>query len=101
MVRHVLPNTLNPLLVTATFGVASAMLTESAVSFLGFGVTIPTASWGGILASGREAMLRAPWLVLGPGVVIFATVVSIHALGEALRAKLDPWRNGKMTKAET
>ena len=92
--RHVLPNALAPVLVSATFGVAGAILTESALSFLGLGITVPTPSWGGILADGRQALLRAPWLIHFPGLAIFVTITSYNLIGEALRDAADPRLRG-------
>lgn len=88
--RHILPNALAPVLVSATFGIAGAILTESGLSFLGFGITIPTPSWGGILASGREAMFSAPWLIYFPGFAIFVTITCYNLVGEAFRDAADP-----------
>ncbi len=92
--RHVLPNALAPVLVSATFGVAGAILTESALSFLGLGITVPTPSWGGILADGRQALDRAPWLIHFPGLAIFLTITSYNLVGEALRDAADPRLRG-------
>lgn len=93
--RHVLPNAMAPVLVAATFGVAGAILTESALSFLGFGITVPTPSWGGILASGRDAIFRAPWLIYWPGGAIFITITAYNLVGEALRDAADPRLRGE------
>ena len=92
--RHVLPNALAPVLVSATFGVAGAILTESGLSFLGFGITVPKPSWGGILASGRDAINRAPWLIYFPGLAIFLTITAYNLVGEALRDAADPRLRG-------
>jgi len=81
-------------LVSATFGVAGAILTESALSFLGLGITVPTPSWGGILADGRSALTRAPWLIHFPGLAIFVTITSYNLVGEALRDAADPRLRG-------
>lgn len=91
--RHVLPNAMAPVLVAATFGVAGAILTESALSFLGLGITIPTPSWGGILAEGRATTV-APWLIYIPGLAIFLTILSYNLTGEALRDASDPRLRG-------
>jgi peptide/nickel transport system permease protein len=88
--RHVLPNSIAPVLVSATFGVAGAILTESGLSYLGFGVPEPTASWGRLLASSKEFVDFAWWLVLFPGLAIFATITSYNLVGEALRDAIDP-----------
>lgn len=92
--RHVLPNAMAPVLVSATFGVAGAILTESALSFLGLGISVPTPSWGGILSSGRDAIFRAPWMIWFPGLAIFITITSYNLVGEALRDASDPRLRG-------
>ncbi len=88
--RHLLPNALAPVIVSASFGVASAILAESALSFLGFGVAFPTASWGSILAVARDYIEFAWWLVVFPGVAIFLTVAAFNLIGDRLRDVLDP-----------
>ncbi|HUO85505.1 MAG TPA: ABC transporter permease [Thermoanaerobaculia bacterium] len=88
--RHLLPNAIAPAIVSASFGVASAILLESAISFLGFGVPLPQASWGSILSSADEYIREAWWLVLFPGLAIFLTVSACHTLGERLREVLHP-----------
>jgi peptide/nickel transport system permease protein len=88
--RHLLPNALAPVLVSASFGVAGAILTESALSFLGLGVPLPTASWGSILSIAHEHIEYAWWLVLFPGVAIFTTVAAFNVVGERAREALDP-----------
>lgn len=88
--RHLLPNALAPVLVSASFGVAAAILTESALSFLGLGVPLPTASWGSILSTAHEHIEYGWWLVLFPGLAIFSTVASFNIVGERVREALDP-----------
>ncbi len=88
--RHLLPNALAPVIVSASFGVAWAILAESALSFLGFGVTLPTASWGSILSVAQEYVGFAWWLVVFPGVAIFLTVAAFNIIGDRLRDVLDP-----------
>lgn len=88
--RHLLPNALAPVIVSASFGVASAILAESALSFLGFGVAFPTASWGSILAVAHDYIEFAWWLVVFPGVAIFLTVAAFNLIGDRLRDVLDP-----------
>jgi peptide/nickel transport system permease protein len=88
--RHLLPNALAPVIVSASFGVASAILTESALSFLGFGVAFPTASWGSILAIAKDYIEFAWWLVVFPGIAIFLTVAAFNLIGDRLRDILDP-----------
>jgi peptide/nickel transport system permease protein len=87
--RHILPNSLAPVLVTATFGIASAILIENSLTFLGLGVQPPTPSWGGLLASARESDF-AWWLTVFPGAAIFITVTAYNLLGEGLRDASDP-----------
>ncbi len=90
ILRHILPNALSPVLVTATFGVASTILIESSLSFLGFGVNPPTPSWGDILSQSREFMDFAWWLTLIPGIAIFLTITSYNLVGEGLQDATDP-----------
>lgn len=90
MVRHILPNALVPVLVSATLGVAGAILTESGLSFLGLGVQPPTASWGNILIDGKANIEIAWWLSVFPGMAILVTVLAYNLLGEGLRDALDP-----------
>ncbi|HEX5130996.1 MAG TPA: ABC transporter permease [Candidatus Krumholzibacteria bacterium] len=87
--RHILPNSLAPVLVTATFGIANAILIEAALSFLGLGTQPPTPSWGGVLASAREQDF-AWWLTTYPGLAIFISVTAYNLLGEGLRDASDP-----------
>lgn len=95
--RHIVPNALSPVFVAATFGIAGAILTESALSFLGLGVQPPQASWGNILTSGKDYITVAWWLSLFPGLAILITVLSYNLVGEGLRDALDPrlWQNEK------
>ncbi len=88
--RHLLPNAIAPVLVSASFGVASAILIESALSFLGMGVPPPTASWGNMLSSAEEHLEYAWWLALFPGVAIFLTVAAFNIVGDRVRDALDP-----------
>jgi len=88
--RHILPNAMSPVLVSATLGIAGAILTESALSFLGIGVQPPTPSWGNILTSGKDYIEFAWWLSLFPGLAILVTVLAYNLLGEGIRDALDP-----------
>ncbi|QDT37327.1 ABC transporter permease [Stratiformator vulcanicus] len=92
--RHILPNALAPVLVAATFGIAGAILTESALSFLGLGITVPRPSWGGILAEGRDYIRIASWLIYFPGFAIFMTITSYNLVGDTLRDVSDPRLRG-------
>ncbi|HRZ27950.1 MAG TPA: ABC transporter permease [Spirochaetota bacterium] len=93
--RHILPNSLAPVLVSATFGIASTILTESSLSFLGFGVQPPTPSWGDILNQFRDFIDFAWWLTLIPGFAIFITITAYNLLGEGLQDALDPKSAGR------
>jgi peptide/nickel transport system permease protein len=88
--RHMVPNAIAPVLVSATIGVASAILTESALSFLGFGVQPPYATWGNILADGKDFIFDAPWLFFIPGMAILIVVLAFNLVGEGLREALNP-----------
>ena len=90
IIRHILPNALAPVLVSATLGVAGAILVESSLSFLGLGVQPPDASWGNMLMDGKEVLEVAPWLSVFPGLAILFTVLGYSLLGESLRDILDP-----------
>jgi peptide/nickel transport system permease protein len=90
IVRHILPNALAPVLVSATLGVAGAILVESSLSFLGLGVQPPDPSWGNMLTDGKEVLGVAPWLSIFPGLAILITVLGYNLLGEGLRDLLDP-----------
>lgn len=90
ILRHLLPNALTPVMVSATLGVAGAILTESALSFLGLGVQPPTPSWGNILTAGKDNIEIAWWLSVFPGLAILVTVMSYNLLGEGIREAIDP-----------
>lgn len=90
MTRHLLPNVGNIILVVAGFDVAGAILGESALSFLGFGVQVPLASWGNMLSGSQDMFRRAPWLVYPPGVMIFLTVLCVVLIADGLRDAFDP-----------
>jgi peptide/nickel transport system permease protein len=90
IVRHLLPNALGPILVAATFGVASAILIESSLSFLGFGMQAPTPSWGDILSDARRYIDFAWWLAFFPGLAILVTIMAYNFVGEGLRDAVDP-----------
>ena len=101
IVRHILPNLMTPLLTLATLDVPGTILTESTLSFLGFGIQPPESSWGLMLASGREYITSAWWVVVIPGVAIFMTALSFNLFGVWMRAVSDPlqrWRWLKATK---
>ncbi|MBW1740248.1 MAG: ABC transporter permease [Deltaproteobacteria bacterium] len=88
--RHMIPNAMAPVLVSATIGIATAILTEAGLSFLGFGVPPPHATWGGILSDGKRFIFDAPWLTFAPGFAILIVVLSFNLFGEGLRDILNP-----------
>jgi len=90
LTRHILPNTLAPLIVQSTYVCASAMLIEASLSFLGAGVPPEVPSWGNIIAQGRNFFQIAPWIVLIPGGFLAVTVLAVNLLGDGLRDRLDP-----------
>jgi len=90
VVRHIMPNSLAPVLVLATTGVAAAIITGAALSFLGLGVQPPTPEWGSMLSVSRNYLQHAPWMATFPGLAIMITVVSINLLGDGVRDALDP-----------
>jgi len=90
LLKHILPNTIPPLIVQATYVCASAMLVESFLSFLGAGTPPEVPSWGNMMAEGRLFFPLAPWIVLFPGVALALTILAVNVLGDALRDKLDP-----------
>ncbi len=90
MVRHMLPNAASPIIVAATLRVANSIITESGLSFLGFGVQPPTPTWGNMLRNAQDQMITAPWTAIFPGLFIFVTVIAINYVGDGLRDALDP-----------
>jgi peptide/nickel transport system permease protein len=88
--RHMLPNAIAPVLVSATIGIATAILTEAGLSFLGFGVPPPHATWGNVLSDGKGFIFDAPWLTFIPGIAILIVVLSFNLFGEGLRDVLNP-----------
>jgi len=90
IVRHILPNSLAPIIVAGSLGVAAAIIAESTLSFLGLGIQPPTPSWGNMLKDAPSEMNLAPWTSIFPGLAIFLAVVSINFIGDGLRDALDP-----------
>jgi peptide/nickel transport system permease protein len=95
MFFEILPNTIAPILVSATLGVAGAILIQASLAFLGIGIMPPTASWGGMLSRGKTYIMVAWWLTLFPGIAILLTVLSFNLVGEAVRNALDPRYSGE------
>lgn len=91
MSRHILPNTMSLIIVQGTLLVAFAIITESGLSYLGFGVQPPTPSWGNLLATAQTYAMRAPWLMIFPGLMIFVTSMAINYIGDGLRDAFDPY----------
>ena len=90
ILRHMLPNAMSPIIVAATFRVATSVITESGLSYLGFGVQPPTPTWGNMLKNAQNLMTRAPWTAIFPGLMIFVSVISVNFIGDGLRDALDP-----------
>ncbi len=90
MFVEILPNVVAPILVSATLGIAAAILIQASLAFLGIGIMPPTASWGGMLSRGKTYIMVAWWLTLFPGIAILFTVLSFNLIGEAVRNALDP-----------
>jgi peptide/nickel transport system permease protein len=88
--RHLLPNSIAPIVVNTTLVVGGSIIVESVLSFLGFGIQPPTPSWGNMLTDARSTMTMYPWLMWAPGVAIVLTVLSVNFLGDGLRDALDP-----------
>jgi peptide/nickel transport system permease protein len=89
--RHILPNCLGPILVSMTLQMSAAIITESGLSYLGFGVQPPTPTWGAILSTAQVRVFNAPWLAFYPGLMIFITVMAINYIGDGLRDAFDPY----------
>lgn len=92
IVRHILPNAISPIIVQSTLMLGYAIMIESGLSFLGFGIQPPTPSWGNLLSNAQQHMTRHPWLAIFPGLMIFLTVISINYIGDALRDAFDPYK---------
>ncbi|HET6444380.1 MAG TPA: ABC transporter permease [candidate division Zixibacteria bacterium] len=90
--RHILPNAISPIIVQSTLMLGFAIMIESGLSFLGFGIQPPTPSWGNLLSNAQQHMTQHPWLAIFPGLMIFLTVISINYIGDALRDAIDPYK---------
>jgi peptide/nickel transport system permease protein len=97
LVRHILPNAMTPVIVSAALGVGNAIMLEAGLSFLGLGVQPPTPSWGNLIASGRDTLVNAPWVATAPGIALVLVVVAATLLGDALRDRLDPAQRREVT----
>jgi peptide/nickel transport system permease protein len=87
LIRHLVPNTMAPVLVAAALGLGNAIMLEAGLSFLGLGVQPPTPSWGGMIASGRETLVNAPWIAVAPGVALVVVVVASALVGDGLQQR--------------
>jgi peptide/nickel transport system permease protein len=96
MGRHILPNTLSPIVVLSTLRVSTVILTESSLSFLGLGVAPPTPTWGNMVADGTKFLQTAPWVSIVPGLAIMLTVLAFNLFGDGLRDALDPRLKGEI-----
>jgi peptide/nickel transport system permease protein len=92
MTRHILPNAVGPVIVESTLEMGYAIMEESGLSFLGFGVRPPTPSWGNLLNNAQEHMTQHPWLAIFPGVMIFIAIIAVNYIGDGLRDALDPFK---------
>jgi peptide/nickel transport system permease protein len=92
MGRHILPNTVGPIIVAATLEMGYAIMEEAGLSFLGFGIQPPTPSWGNLLSNAQEHLTKHPWLAIFPGLMIFVAIISINYIGDGLRDAFDPFK---------
>jgi len=92
IISEILPNGLGPIIVESTLGIGYAIMEESTLSFLGFGIMPPTPSWGNMLDNAQEHLSQYPWLAIFPGLIIFLTIISINFIGDGLRDALDPYK---------
>jgi peptide/nickel transport system permease protein len=92
IVRHILPNSIGPIIVEATLEFGYAVIEESGLSFLGFGIQPPTPSWGNLLSNAQEHFTKYPWLAIFPGLMIFLSIISINYIGDGLRDAFDPYK---------
>jgi peptide/nickel transport system permease protein len=92
IIRHILPNSIGPIIVEATLEFGYAIIEESGLSFLGFGIQPPTPSWGNLLSNAQEHFTKYPWLAIFPGLMIFLSIISINYIGDGLRDAFDPYK---------
>jgi peptide/nickel transport system permease protein len=92
IVRHILPSAIGPIIVEATLELGYAIIEESGLSFLGFGIQPPTPSWGNLLSNAQEYFFKFPWLAIFPGLMIFLTIISVNYIGDGLRDAFDPFK---------
>ncbi len=92
IVRHILPNAIGPIIVESTLELGYAIIEESGLSFLGFGIQPPTPSWGNLLGNAQEHFTKYPWLAIFPGLMIFLAIISVNYIGDGLRDAYDPYK---------
>jgi peptide/nickel transport system permease protein len=92
IIRHILPNSIGPIIVEATLEFGYAIIEESGLSFLGFGIQPPTPSWGNLLSNAQEHFTKYPWLAIFPGLMIFLSIISVNYIGDGLRDAFDPYK---------
>jgi len=92
IVNHILPNAIGPIIVESTLQLGYAIIEESGLSFLGFGIQQPTPSWGNLLSNAQENFVRYPWLAIFPGLMIFLAIISVNYIGDGLRDAFDPYK---------
>jgi peptide/nickel transport system permease protein len=92
IIKHILPNAMGPIIVEATLELGYAIIEESGLSFLGFGIQPPTPSWGNLLSNAQENFIKYPWLAIFPGLMIFITIISVNYIGDGLRDAYDPYK---------
>ena len=92
LARHILPNAVGPIIVESTLEIGYAIMEESGLSFLGFGIQPPTPSWGNLLSNAQEHMTKHPWLAIFPGLMIFVALISVNYIGDGLRDAFDPYK---------
>lgn len=92
VLKHILPNAIGPIIVESTLELGYAIIQESGLSFLGFGIQPPTPSWGNLLSNAQENFIRYPWLAIFPGIMIFLAIISVNYIGDGLRDAFDPYK---------
>jgi len=92
IISHILPNAIGPIIVESTLQVGYAIIQESGLSFLGFGIQPPTPSWGNLLSDAQEHFIKYPWLAIFPGIMIFLSIISVNYIGDGLRDAFDPYK---------
>ncbi|MBM3124937.1 MAG: ABC transporter permease, partial [Chloroflexi bacterium] len=97
ILNHILPNSIGPIIVEATLELGYAIIEESGLSFLGFGIQPPTPSWGNLLSNAQDNFTKYPWLAIFPGLMIFLAIISVNYIGDGLRDAFDPYKMTEVT----